>query len=62
MTIRITELGVVIPGKVTRKYDEGANTTTLTLSESQVRDAAGSLGLAVSFFDSQVQAKAPEKP
>lgn len=53
MTVKITELGLVVPGKVTRKYDDKANQTTLTLNEAQIRAAYGSLGLAVDFLAAQ---------
>lgn len=53
MSVKITELGVVVPGKITRKFDQGANRTTLTLTEGQAREIAQSLELALGFFDAQ---------
>lgn len=55
MTVKITELGVTVPGKVTRKYDQGADRTTLTLNERQVRDFHESLTQALDFFGDAAQ-------
>jgi hypothetical protein len=46
MGVKITELGIEVPGRVVRKYDEGANTTLLTLDKAQVEALWGSLDTA----------------
>jgi len=51
MTVKITEIGITIPGKVVRKYDEGANETTLTVNAVQARELDASLDLARQFLD-----------
>jgi hypothetical protein len=51
MALSITELGVTVYGQITRKFDKGANKTTLLLSEGQVRELYRSLGQAMDFFD-----------
>jgi hypothetical protein len=56
MGLKITELGVTVPGQVTRKFDKGANTPTLVVNEDQLRNLAGSADLALKIFDTQAEA------
>lgn len=53
MGLKITELGVTVPGKITRKYDEAANQTTLVLTEAQVEALGDSVALAQAMFSQQ---------
>lgn len=51
MGLKITELGVTVPGKVTRKFD--GTETTLVLSEEQLVKLHEATGLALSLFKGQ---------
>lgn len=51
MGLKITALGVSVPGKVTRKFD--GSETTLTLTEEQTRKLHEATELALRLFDGQ---------
>ncbi len=47
------KLGVEVPGKVVRTWDEDTETTTLQLSEAQAKVVLEQLSPALAFFDAQ---------
>jgi hypothetical protein len=51
MGLKITELGVSVPGRIMRKFD--GDDTTLTLSEEQTRKLHEATELALRLFDGQ---------
>ena len=53
MAIKIKSLGVEVPGRVVRSYDETSKTTTLLLDAEQVQALHEELGTVVMFFDAQ---------
>ena len=53
MTVTIENLGVVVAGAVIRKYDQGANRTTLTVTLEQARSLHADLAKVLEFFDTQ---------
>lgn len=52
MGLKITELGIVVPGQITRKFD--GTDTTLVLNEDQLRELASSAASALRIFEQQV--------
>ena len=50
MSVLINEVGIVVPGSVTRKYDSEANHTVLTVNAEQASSIAESLGPVLSLL------------
>lgn len=46
----IGSFGLVVPGKVTRKYVDADDTTTLTITGGQAKAMYEALGTVVEFF------------
>jgi hypothetical protein len=53
MSASIESLGVSVNGKVTRRYDDKQDRTTLVVSEEQAREMAAALAPVLKFFDEQ---------
>jgi hypothetical protein len=51
VTVKIKTLGVEVPGRVVRNFEN--DTTTLLFNEEQVRLLHEELGTVVRFFDAQ---------
>lgn len=52
MGLKITELGIVVPGQITRKFD--GTDTTLIFNEDQLRELVSSAKLALKVFEAQL--------
>jgi hypothetical protein len=53
MSASIESLGVSVSGKVTRRYDDRKDRTTLVVSEEQAREMAAALAPVLKFFDEE---------
>lgn len=50
MAASIESLGVSVQGKVTRRYDDAKERTTLIVNESQAKEMFDALGPVLEFF------------
>lgn len=50
MTLRITQLGIEVTGKITRNYDAATDKTTLVLNEAQVAEIYQAADMAMVVF------------
>lgn len=53
MGVKISTLGIVVTGQVTRKHDAETNTTTLEVSLSQAQEINTATATVLDFFGSQ---------
>jgi hypothetical protein len=53
MSASIESLGVSVTGKVTRRYDDRKDRTTVVVSEQQAREMYDALGPVLAFFEQQ---------
>jgi hypothetical protein len=53
MAASIEALGVSVSGKVTRRYDDSEERTTLVVTEDQAKEMYDALGPVLAFFEKQ---------
>lgn len=53
MAANIESLGVSVRGKVTRRYDDATDRTTLVIDQEQAEEMHSALGPVLEFFTQQ---------